>query len=378
VPSSLRLPHVDENELFSAAELERARSFSEVSRLLWLGGVAVQLAVFSLYAWRGARFARESAAGPVGTGMLLGMLGFALLWVAELPFEVLNLWWARRHGLVHGGYVEAILDGWVGLALGFVFLCLALVIVMGLARLVGRHWWAPAAPAFVGLAALFALVLPYSVETRELRSPALKAAVAELEQREHVGSIPVRVEKVSSETSLPNAVAMGLGPSRRIVLWDTLIDGRFTNREVRVVIGHELGHMKAKHIPKALGWYALFALPGTFLIALITRRRGGMGQPEAVPLGLLVLVVLSLAASPVENVISRHMEAEADWRALEATRDPQAASGLFRTFVPTTLSDPSPPFWDFALLETHPTVVQRIAMAEAWRARYAASEAQLP
>src|SRR5204863_10175008 len=123
----------------------------------------------------------------------------------------------------------------------------------------------------------------------------------EVEQRQRVGSVPVRVEDVHKDTSLPNAEAMGIGPSRRVVLWDTLVDGRFTDSEVRVVIGHEIAHIKADHVPKALAWYALFALPGTYLIALLTRRRGGMGQPEAVPLGLLVLSVLSFAALPVEN-----------------------------------------------------------------------------
>jgi len=103
-----------------------------------------------------------------------------------------------------------------------------------------------------------------------------------------------------------------------------------------------------------------------------------MGRPEAVPLSLLVLVVLSLLATPLENVITRHIEAEADWRALQATRDPTAASGLFERFVPTTLSDPSPPTWDYVMLENHPTIMQRLEMAAAWKRRYAASAAQLP
>ncbi len=126
------------------------------------------------------------------------------------------------------------------------------------------------------------------------------------------------------------------------MLWDTLIDGRFTNRELRVVIAHELGHLARNHIWKEVGWYALFAFPGAYLIARATRRRGGMGTPEAVPLALFVLVVLGLLALPLQNAISRHMEAEADWMALRTTHDPTAAVGLFRRFVPTTLDEPDP------------------------------------
>ena len=378
VPSSLRLPRLNERNFFSAAQIKEAASFQRVSGLLWLGGVVVELSVFALYAWRGARFAKESAAGPLGTGMLLGMLGFALLWLAELPFGVANLWWDRRHGLAHGSYWSAIFGGWLALGGKFVFLCAALAIVMGLARRVGERWWVLAAPAFVALAAAFAFVSPYLVSTHALRDQALRGAVRQLEQREHLGSIPVVVENVSANTSLPNAEAMGIGPSRRVVLWDTLVNGPFSKGAVRVVIAHELGHVKANHVLRSIGWFALFAFPGTFLIARFTRRRGGMGRPEAVPLGLFALVVLTLAATPLENAISRHVEAEADWRALQATRDPAAAAALFREFVPTTLSEPNAPLWDYVMLENHPTIMQRLAMVQAWRARYATSAAQLP
>jgi STE24 endopeptidase len=178
-------------------------------------------------------------------------------------------------------------------------------------------------------------------------------------------------------TSLPNAEATGIGPSRRVLLWDTMIDGRFTRPELRVVLAHELGHLGRDHIWKSVGWYALFAFPGAYLIARATRRRGGMGEPQAVPLALLVLVVLGLLALPLENAISRHMEAEADWVALRATRNPAAAASLFRRFVPTTLDEPNPSTIDYLVRENHPTIMQRIAMAVAWR-RYATSAAQSP
>jgi STE24 endopeptidase len=377
LPGSLHLPHLRERDYFSAAQLRASASFSRVETLLWAGGLVVQLVVLGLYAWRGSRFARESAAGPIGTGMLLGMLGFAILWLAELPFSVVGLWWQRRHHLSSVGYGTYVLGNWLALGGEFVFLCLALLVVMGLARLLGDRWWLPAAPVFVGLAVLFAFVTPYLTPTHRLGDPALRAAAQRLERREHVEHTPVVVQDVRNVTSLPNAEAMGLGPSRRVVLWDTLVDGRFSNRQLEVVIAHELGHLARDHIWRGVGWYALFAFPGAFLIARAARRRGGMALPEAVPLSLLVLVVLSLLASPLENVISRHMEAEADWAALQATRDPAAARQLFRGFVPATYGDPSPGTLEYVLRETHPTIMQRIAMTEAWR-DYATSAAQSP
>jgi STE24 endopeptidase len=88
-----------------------------------------------------------------------------------------------------------------------------------------------------------------------------------------------------------------------------------------------------------------------------------------VPLGLLVYVALQLAASPAQNVVSRHLEAEADWQALQLTRDPEAARGLFRGFTRTALADPEPPVWAYLLLDTHPSVLERLAMTVAWERR---------
>ena len=369
VPSSLHLPHVAVDRYFTAAQLHAAESYGRFASVDWALAVVVELLVFIAYARWGARFARESAAGPIGTGMLLGMVGFALLWLAELPFDVASLWWQRRHHLTSVGYVDHIFGNWLALGSQFVFLCLALAIVMGLARLVGDRWWLPAAPVFVALATLFAFVSPYLLSTHPLRNPVLLRQARALERIEHVQHTPIVVEPVRSATSLPNAEATGLGPSRRVVLWDTLLDGRFTDRELRIVIAHELGHLARNHIWKYVGWYALFAFPGAYIIARVTRRRGGMGVPEAVPLALLTLVVLGLLALPLQNAISRHMEAEADWMALRTTHDPAAATALFRRFVSTTLDEPSPSTWEYLALENHPTIAQRIAMAQAWRLR---------
>jgi STE24 endopeptidase len=381
VPSSLHLGHVDTAALFPHRILSRADRYDEVTALLGVAALLIEVAVFAVYSRWGPGFVRESAAGPVGTGMLLGMLGFGLLWLAQVPVSLVGIWWDRRYGVAHASYWQAVVGGWLGLGFAFVLLCVALGVVMGLARLTGDWWWLLAAPVFVGLVALFAFVSPYLETTHRVTDPALARTVAQLERRAGVGHVPVRIQVVSDETSAPNAVSEGIGPSRRVVIWDTLLDGRFTDGEVRVVIAHELGHVKRNHILKSVAWFALFAFPFAFVVSRVTRRRGGMGEPAAVPLALFTLVVLQLAALPVQNAITRHMEAEADWQALQNTHDPRSAQRLFEAFVPTALSDPSPPTWEYLLAEDHPTVDQRIAMARAWR-RYAtstsASAAQLP
>jgi STE24 endopeptidase len=180
---------------------------------------------------------------------------------------------------------------------------------------------------------------------------------------------PVRVLPVHDVTHQVNAFSAGFGPSTRVVLWDTLLDGRFTPREVDVVVAHELGHVKSGHIPKALAWYALFAFPAAFLVAEVTRHRGGLKRAGNLPLAVLVLAVAGLVAAPFQNAISRRYEAEADWRALQATHDPVAARNVFRAFARTSLEQPDPSLLDYLWLENHPTLMQRIAMTRQFAAR---------
>jgi STE24 endopeptidase len=367
-------PSLDPHDLFGEPLLDRAARFEGVLRLLYLLSELALVLALVVYARRGHRLMKESAAGPIGTGMLLGMLGLGLVWLVQLPFAVLEHWWGRRYDVAEGGYVDLVFQGWLELFGAFLFICLALLIVMGLASAMGDRWWIPGAAVFVGLAMVFAWLTPYLTISEKLveRDPALAAEARRLARIEGVEGVPVRVEEVSGTTTAPNAWAGGLSNSRSVFLWDTLLDGRFEDDEVAVVLGHELGHLAHDHIWKSVGWYALFALPGAYLIARSTRGYGGMADPRAVPVSLLVLVVLQLAATPFQNVVSRRLEREADWSALEATRDPDAARELFAAFTRTTLSQPDPPRWATMLFATHPPDLDRIELAEAWKRREAA------
>jgi STE24 endopeptidase len=375
VPDDLTLPPVDVDAVFGAELVARAERYERFLYVDWALAQAALLATLAVYARRGARFARESAAGPIGTGLLLGMIGLALAWLAGLPFAVAALWWDRRHGLSSTGYADLVLGGWLGLGGTFVALALALVVVMLLARRLGSWWWLPGALVLAAIAAVLVLVEPWVTSGLEpVRDQRVERAYDRFRHAEGVGDVPLRVERVSGDTTLANAYAFGIGPSRVVVLWDTLLDGRFTSPEVDVVLAHELGHHSSHHIPKAIGWFALFALPGAFVLMLATRRRGGMGEPAAIPLALLVVVILQLVAAPAEGLVSRRMEAEADWKALRATRDPAAARGLFRELAATSLGDPSPPRWAQLLFGTHPTLADRVAMADAWAAARRAAD----
>ncbi|HEV3229358.1 MAG TPA: M48 family metalloprotease [Solirubrobacteraceae bacterium] len=368
VPENLVFPHLRAQSFFTQAELDRAANYDVVVHLLAVWADVVLVGVLVLYARRGARLVRESAAGRIGTGFLLGMLGFALVWIAQLPFGLAELWWARDHHLSNVGYVEYAIGSWLALGGQFLFICLAILIVMGLAGVTRRLWWIAAAPVFVALSGVLTFVSPYLLPNlRPLDVSALAADAARYARVEGVHGVSVQVEDVHQLTTQPNAEATGLGPTKRVILWDTLLDSRFSRREVDAVLAHELGHLAHHHLWKRLGWSALFAFPFALLVALATRRRGGMYEPTAVPVALLVFVAVHLALLPAQNAISRHMEAEADWSSLQATRDPAATRALFVELARVSRADPRPYTFDKLFSADHPAILDRIGMVEAWQ-----------
>jgi len=370
VPGSLELPHVDPRSLFSPSFLRRSASFERFIDIDVVLANVTLLVVLALYARHGHRLMRESAAGRIGTGMMLGMLGFAVLWLAEVPFSLAAVWWERRHGISHQGYLASLLSSFLSLGGTFLFVSLALLVTMAIAGVLRRWWWAVAAPIFAGLALLSVFLSVYLIpDTHPLQREPIAADVRRLARVEGIPGTRADVQEVKRQTTAPNAESVGFDSTRRVILWDTLLDGRFGRREVDVVVAHELGHLAHRHTLKRVGWLLLFLLPAAALVALFTRRRGGLARPEAVPVALFVFVALQLLSAPLMNIVSRRDEAEADWSALNATHDPAAARSLFKTLAKASLANPDPPTWSYVLYEDHPTIVQRIAMVDAWQAR---------
>ena len=212
VPGGLQLPDVAAADVLPQPELDEARSFERFLRWSYVASAVVLIGVFAVYARYGVRFAKESAAGRIGTGMLLGMLGLAIVWLVQIPFGILDLWWQRRHDVSELGYVEWVFLNWFALGGEFLFVCFALLIVMGLAGPLGNWWWIPGAFVFVGLAALFTFISPYLIPAQRDAPRALVREADQLAEEQGLSHIPIRIQKVDAWES-PNAAATGLGPT---------------------------------------------------------------------------------------------------------------------------------------------------------------------
>jgi STE24 endopeptidase len=375
----LTLSELDPGAYFSAAELERIEDYRRVSRLLYLGSLAAEIAVLALCVWKARPLADRLARvgrGRIRTGVLVGLAVVLAVWLAGLPFSAITHVRRGDYGLTEQGWEGWIVDRLTSLAVEAVLVGIAVAGTLWLAGRLGRLWWLAGAPALAGVAAVFILAQPLVIQPlfnriEPLQDRGLTARIEGLAAEMGVDVDDVRVADASRRTTTANAYVAGIGPTRRVVLYDTLLDGRFTEGEILVIAAHELAHVERRHLWKGLAWFALLALPGVYLLARVTDRWGGLAQPKLVPLGLAVALGYVLVTQPLANAVSRRYEAEADWIALQTTEDPDSAVSLEQRFVTTSLSDPDPPAWITYWLGTHPTPLKRIAMAEEAGARRA-------
>ncbi len=371
MPADLALPRLDPEKVFGADAVRAGVRYERFLDYEWLLGTIVSVVALVVMVRRGPRLARSLGLGRVNAGLIMGVVVTTVLWAASLPFDLAAAWWARRHGISTEDWRTITITPWGGL-LGTTFgTVIALAILLLLAKRFVRNWWIGAAAVLLVLGVVVQFVLPYVSRygTHPIKAPKLAAAVKQLEAREHAGHPTVRVEPVRGQTTAANAYAIGIGPSSSVFIWDTMLDGRFTPREVRFVIGHELAHLARLHLWKGIAWGVLIGLPLLAAVALVTGRRGGLRNPGNVPLALLTLTVLQLALTPFTNAVSRRYEAEADWVGLQVTQDPEAAKGLFKGFVKADLQNPDPPSWVHVFLDTHPPLLTRVEQAEAFKSQ---------
>jgi STE24 endopeptidase len=371
---ALDLPELDPRAYFDAALLERIDNYRGPARALFVASVVAEIAVLALLVWKaGALSGRLEGVGRgrVRTSVLVGLAVVSALWLAGLPFAAISLVRRRNVDLSQQSWGGWLRDEVVSLGIRAVLVSLAVAGAVWLAGRFGPRWWLVGAPALAAIGVVFILVQPLVVQPlfnrfEPLADRKLAAQIEDLAARMGVNVDDVLVADASRRTTTANAYVAGIGPTRRVVLYDTLLDGRFTDGEIRFVSAHELAHVERRHLWKGLAWFTLLAVPGVFGLAWLTNRLGGLG-PRLVPLGLAFAFAYMLVTQPVASAVSRRYEAEADWLALQATHDPASGVALERNFVRTGLVDPDPPRWATVWYGTHPTPMQRIAMVQTAR-----------
>ncbi len=321
---------------------------------------------------------RRVGASPWRLGLAFGV-GLTLVNLAvTAPVSVAGFAWGRHFGLVTQGVGGWLLDTAKGAGISALIAgAVGAVAAVAIARS-PRRWWAWVAALGAALVIIGSLLQPLVIEplfqrTRPLDDPALVRQVRDIAHREGVDARTVLVNDASARTTTANAYVSGFGASRRVVLYDTLLKD-FPPDQVRVVVAHELAHVAKRHVAWGTALGALAVIPVCLLAFGVVARTSGIepGDPATVLRRLAtvaaVVAVVGVVATPASNLVSRAMEREADDTALQVTRDPAAAEGLFRGFVTTALAVPDPPTWVQLWFGTHPSLAERIGTARMFAA----------
>ena len=369
---------------FTADEIAREEAFHAALRPASYATLLVALAVsVALGLTRAGARLVTAVARPLGGGwawqVVLGTLAVhAVVRLVTLPLRARSEVVLREYGLSTRTWGSWALDLTKGVLVDAALTAVALLALVGLARAARRTWWAWGAAVTALLVVAGSFVYPLVVEPvfnsfASLPSGPLRERVLDLAAQDGVPVQDVLVADASRRTTALNAYVSGFGGSRRIVLYDTLVE-RARPEEVALVVAHELGHAERQDVLVGTLLGALGVAAAVCALALllswrpVLRRSGaeGMHDPRVVPLVLALLTVGTLVLAPAGNLVSRRIEVRADVHALDLTRDAQTFAGSQRRLALTNLSDLEPHPLAYALFATHPSATERLALAREW------------
>ena len=366
-----RIPHLAARAVFTQAQIDRAADYREPQYLLAVA--ALVLGPGAVVAW--ARWGRVGVIRGLPPSIAGGIAAAAAAAVAAavlLPLGYVDHVRSVNAGLDLRSTAAWARDAAVGLGTWVAGVAVAYSACLAVGRRASRPWLAVGVSAWVAVAAFVTIqpvvIDPLFASTRPLRDPALETLLGSVERQ--VGARPgsVTVSDASSRTTEENAFVDGLGPTERMVLYDTVLRHAPAD-QTRALLAHELSHVDRRHTLKGVLWFGVLGLPALWAVLAIAgraaRRRGldGPHDPRAAPLVVAGLLVAAALLTPVENGISRRYEAEADWTALRATGDGNGMAALQKRLALADLANADPPGWAVALLFDHPPVVDRIAVA---------------
>jgi STE24 endopeptidase len=366
---------------FSASQLDRIHDYVEPQRWLGLAALVVEggtLAVLALRPPRRLRRALERGGRrPILAAAAAGAAFAVLMVVVELPIGVIAEQRARDAGLSTQNW-----GGWTGdllkqTGISIVMTAAGAMLLLGLIRRFPRAWWALGAVAIVVLSTVFVFFSPVLIDPLFNKFEALpdgrqRSDVLSLADRAGVKVGQVYRVDASRRTTGANAYVNGIGHTKRVVLYDNLLE-KFTPPEVDSVVAHELGHVKHRDVPRGILWLAIVAPAGTFLVKRLTERlapqaAAGRGAgPAVLPAAALSIALVGFVLNIGGNALSRRVEAAADGYSLKLYGHPDAFISVERKLALENLGDPDPPGWVQLIFGTHPTTVERIGYALTWQ-----------
>src|SRR5919108_2308124 len=271
-----------------------------------------------------------------------------------------------------------VVDRLKGVGVGFVLVGAAMLGLVGAARAFPDAWPVVAGVGAALLVLLLSFVAPVVLEPifnrfRPLADERLAGELRELADRAGVPVRDVLVADASRRTRKHNAYVSGLGKTRRVVVWDTLLE-RGQRGEIRLVVAHELGHRRFRHVAS---WTAITMLGAAMFVVglwallqwdglLSAIGADGPADPRVIPFVLFAGAVAELVVQPFALALSRRWERDADRFSLDLTRDAAAYEQTHRNLALSNLGDLAPPRAAYLFFFSHPSAPERLRAGREW------------
>jgi len=314
-----------------------------------------------------------------GNRRLLGIALFAIAY-ATIDFSLnlpLAFWegYANEH---HYGLGTESPGQWVKgqlieLTIRLITVCVLTWVPYSFMQAAPRRWWLWTTLAFVPVFVFTHLVSPIWIapltnKFEPLSDKRLEARISSLATRAGIMGAAILVKDQSRTSTLPNAQVRGVFATKRIVIFDTMVD-QTSERELLVVVAHEMGHYVAgdmwKFIALQSGLILLTVWLADLLGAAAIRRfesRWGFGSLSSIaslPLLYLAFNLVVLATTPAVNAFIRSVEHDADRFALDLTHDSEAAQSVILKYAKVALYVPDPGWFRKNFRMDHPSLDDR-------------------
>jgi STE24 endopeptidase len=366
---------------FTDEQIDRHRAFRAPSYAAFAVGSVLPV-VFLVLLARGPFAALVAQVQRLPGGWPVHALAVAVALAAMIALLTLPLGYVRHviqrdWGLSTQGLGAWFLDQGRALLVGSIIAAVSALAFFAIVRWQPRTWWVWGWAGFTLLTVALVYLYPVAIAPlfnrfTPLEEGALRTRITEVAERAGVRIDEVLVSDASKRTTSENAYVAGLGPSKQLVLYDTLLEAGEADQTL-FVVAHELGHRSEDHVVKNVALSSLGLLVGFALLAWLGGRgwlwswagASGPSDLRALPILLLYLSVTSLVALPLQSGVSRAFERRADSFAISVTGDPDAAVTSFRRLAFANLADLDPPRPLVWALFSHPPIPERISRAMA-------------
>jgi len=291
-----------------------------------------------------------------------------LLQLLLIPFDYYRGFVVEhKFGLSNQVFSSWLVDCLKSKAISFLIYLAVLTVIYTLMTYIPKYWWIIAGVAFIvfliiGIFMSPLIIDPLFYKFKPLEDEEMRLAIEDMANEADIKVDEILIADASRRTNKINAYFTGIGATKRIVVFDNLLE-KFNRKEALTVIAHEMGHWKYLHIVKSFIIGAISGLLLIFFSKILASKIGMIGDIRFILIIFLLFSIVMFISLPVQNIISRSFEKQADKVAIKLTDDPQTQISLMKKIAVSNLSSVNPSLIIKYIIYSHPPIMERIKSA---------------